>query len=420
MGVLVEDLLLLGAAERTAGDAAGEPVDLRELVEHAAQDARAIASGARHPPRVQLDPVPVLADPRAATSGAGQPHPQCGDPHAAQGSPIEISACRRAAIAPCSRSATTAPACRSKPATRCSNASGAARAGTQRGGRGGAGLGLAIVKAIVQAHHGEVHARNAPGGGAIFRVELPAGGGPIEPIAPPGRRTNSQLPRTSSSHVASRQSRSWSISSSARAEPRSRTRCGSSVVYAKTAAPRLTRGRSAAGWPRTVRAVASAERAISGCRCSSRTSAPALTVRRLIQRGRPPRAPAPRRRAVRIVAIAAGRNRRHADRHGRGHGADRAAPSESTMRRVALASGRPPGGNPPRRGFFGGAANGSKFRAAFKACRCQLPRPRSLQGAEPAGDPEVDRGLRAKPRIQAPEPQLLRKGPDLPLEHPGQ
>jgi two-component system OmpR family sensor kinase len=46
-------------------------------------------------------------------------------------------------------------------------------AGRSRG-RGGAGLGLSIVQAIVSAHHGEVHAANAPGGGALFRVFLPA------------------------------------------------------------------------------------------------------------------------------------------------------------------------------------------------------------------------------------------------------
>jgi two-component system OmpR family sensor kinase len=38
----------------------------------------------------------------------------------------------------------------------------------------GTGLGLAIVKAIVELHGGEISAGNRPGGGAIFRVILPA------------------------------------------------------------------------------------------------------------------------------------------------------------------------------------------------------------------------------------------------------
>ncbi len=40
--------------------------------------------------------------------------------------------------------------------------------------RGGAGLGLAIVRAIVQAHGGSVAATETAGGGATFRVVLPA------------------------------------------------------------------------------------------------------------------------------------------------------------------------------------------------------------------------------------------------------
>ena len=48
-----------------------------------------------------------------------------------------------------------------------------AEGGRERG-RGGAGLGLSIVAAIVAAHGGSVSAANAPGGGAIFTVRLPA------------------------------------------------------------------------------------------------------------------------------------------------------------------------------------------------------------------------------------------------------
>ena len=39
---------------------------------------------------------------------------------------------------------------------------------------GGAGLGLAISKAVVTAHDGTISCHRAPGGGALFRVDLPA------------------------------------------------------------------------------------------------------------------------------------------------------------------------------------------------------------------------------------------------------
>ncbi|MFD2472148.1 sensor histidine kinase [Amycolatopsis silviterrae] len=48
-----------------------------------------------------------------------------------------------------------------------------ARAGG--GERSGAGLGLAIVKAIAEAHRGRAWVRSAPGEGATFGIELPAG-----------------------------------------------------------------------------------------------------------------------------------------------------------------------------------------------------------------------------------------------------
>jgi two-component system, LuxR family, sensor histidine kinase TtrS len=38
----------------------------------------------------------------------------------------------------------------------------------------GIGLGLSIVRTLVESHGGTVWAENRPGGGAVFRVELPA------------------------------------------------------------------------------------------------------------------------------------------------------------------------------------------------------------------------------------------------------
>jgi two-component system sensor histidine kinase KdpD len=54
----------------------------------------------------------------------------------------------------------------------------------------GVGLGLAICRAIVGAHHGEIVARNRPGGGAVFAFTLPLG-------EPPGAVVEEEAPSVS-------------------------------------------------------------------------------------------------------------------------------------------------------------------------------------------------------------------------------
>jgi two-component system OmpR family sensor kinase len=56
-----------------------------------------------------------------------------------------------------------------------------AEGGRERG-KAGAGLGLAIARAVVDAHRGEISARQAPGGGALFLVRLPKSA--PAPVAP--------------------------------------------------------------------------------------------------------------------------------------------------------------------------------------------------------------------------------------------
>jgi two-component system OmpR family sensor kinase len=168
MGVLVDNLLLLARLEELPETPLVE-VDLAELAEHAAQDTRAAAPDRQ-----------VVVD-------AGQPVRVLGDPaqlrqvfsnltrnaviHTAPGTAIEITVAtegERALIEVRDHGPGLPPDAGDRLFERFWRTEG----GRTRG-RGGAGLGLAIVKAIVEAHHGEVGARTAADGGAVFTATLP-------------------------------------------------------------------------------------------------------------------------------------------------------------------------------------------------------------------------------------------------------
>jgi two-component system OmpR family sensor kinase len=172
MGILVEDLLALARLDEMP-HSHHEPVDLELLARDAADDTRAAARDRE---------VTLAVDGQHIVSGDSSQLRQVfanlmrnALTHTPPGSPIELS---------------------------LSGENGSVRievrdhgpglpAGTQgsvferfwrsEGGRergkAGAGLGLAIVAAIVQAHGGAVGAHNAPGGGAVFTIELPASAG---------------------------------------------------------------------------------------------------------------------------------------------------------------------------------------------------------------------------------------------------
>jgi two-component system OmpR family sensor kinase len=169
MGVLVENLLLLARLDELP-ETRLVPVDLRELAEHVAQDTRAVAP--QREVRLRANgAVTVLADPeqmRQVLANLTRNAVMHTPPQAA----IEISVRRegdRAVLEVRDHGAGLPPEAGDRVFDRFWRADG----GRSRG-RGGSGLGLAIVKAIVQAHHGEVHAANAQDGGAVFRVTLPS------------------------------------------------------------------------------------------------------------------------------------------------------------------------------------------------------------------------------------------------------
>jgi two-component system, OmpR family, sensor kinase len=178
MGVLVEDLLTLARLDEVR-DVIREDVDLAKLAGDAVDDARATA------PDREID---------LRHTGYGH---VSGDPHQLRqvlgnllrnalvhtppGAPIDVDV-RDGESATVLEVRDHGPGLPTDENDALFERFWRAEAGRKQG-KAGAGLGLAIVAGIVAAHHGDVKADNAPGGGARFTVTLPTGDRSATPTA---------------------------------------------------------------------------------------------------------------------------------------------------------------------------------------------------------------------------------------------
>jgi two-component system OmpR family sensor kinase len=168
MGGLVDDLLTLARVDEVR-EPAREPLDLRELLEDARDDARA-AAPERAISLTPTGPVAIDADGDALRRVFANLLRNA-IVHTPDGTPIEISleATDAAATVRVRDHGPGLP-----PGDPNAVFERFWRDSESRGrDDGGAGLGLAIVAAVVNAHGGSVDASNAADGGATFTVRLP-------------------------------------------------------------------------------------------------------------------------------------------------------------------------------------------------------------------------------------------------------
>jgi two-component system OmpR family sensor kinase len=168
MGGLVDDLLTLARIDEVR-EPAREPLDLRELLEDARDDARA-AAPERGITLSPTGPVAALADGDALRRVFANLLRNA-VVHTPEGTPIEIGleATETWAIVTVRDHGPGLP-----PGDPNAVFERFWRDSDSRGrDDGGAGLGLAIVAALVAAHGGTVDASNPTGGGALFTVRLP-------------------------------------------------------------------------------------------------------------------------------------------------------------------------------------------------------------------------------------------------------
>jgi two-component system OmpR family sensor kinase len=168
MGLLVEDLLALARLDELR-EPAREPVDVRELVLDAVEDARATAADRE----ITLDP----GEAAVANGDALQLRQVFGNlmrnalVHTPAGTPVEVRVGGDAQEVVV-EVRDHGPGLPEGDPSRMFKRFWRAEAGRKRG-KGGAGLGLAIVGEIVDAHGGRVEAGTAEDGGARFVVRLP-------------------------------------------------------------------------------------------------------------------------------------------------------------------------------------------------------------------------------------------------------
>ena len=176
MGSLVEDLLLLARLDEQR-PGRSEPVDLAVLAGDAVHDAHAM-----DPARtIRLVGLEETAGPGAAvvigdenrlrqvvanlTANAIR--------HTPEGTPVEIAVGRADGTAVL-EVRDHGPGLAPQDAERVFERFYRVDASRRRGTGGGSGLGLSIVAAVVDSHGGRVGVRPTAGGGATFRLELPA------------------------------------------------------------------------------------------------------------------------------------------------------------------------------------------------------------------------------------------------------
>jgi two-component system, OmpR family, sensor kinase len=168
MGVLVEDLLTLARLDE-APERERRSVDLAQLARDAVADARATAP--RRTIMLSAErPVTVFADPLQLQQVLANLLRNA-LVHTPPETPIDV------AVELVDNSARLSvrdhgPGVPIAARERLFERFWRAESGRERG-RAGAGLGLAIASAIVEAHEGRISVRDAPGGGAVFVVELP-------------------------------------------------------------------------------------------------------------------------------------------------------------------------------------------------------------------------------------------------------